>query len=163
MSLQIVILAIVAAQRLSELVIARRNTVQLLANGGHEVGASHYPAMVLLHASWLISLFWLAPSRPIIGPFLVIYCILQGLRVWVQTTMGKRWTTRIIVVPGEQPITGGPFRFLRHPNYAVVSAEIACLPLMFGLWQHAVLFSILNVIMLRVRIAAENEAWAQTR
>ncbi|MGI9462956.1 MAG: isoprenylcysteine carboxyl methyltransferase family protein [Aestuariivirgaceae bacterium] len=163
MSLQIIILAIVVAQRLSELVIARRNTAALLANGGYEVGAGHYPAIVALHASWLLSLFWLAPSRPVIGVFLVIYCVLQGLRVWVLTTMGKRWTTRIIIVPGEEPVTGGPFRFLRHPNYAVVSAEIACLPLVFGLWQHAVLFSVLNAIMLRVRISAESEAWAQAR
>lgn len=163
MILQWAILAFVIAQRLSELVIAQRNTTRLLAAGGYEAGRSHYPVMVLLHASWLVCLIWLAPPQPVNWLFLGCYAVLQVFRLWILTTMGKRWTTRIIVVPGEQLVASGPYQYVRHPNYVLVTAEIACLPMVFGLWWTALLFSVLNAAMLYVRISAENAALAGSR
>lgn len=158
--LGILIIAFVAAQRLSELIIAKHNTALLLQRGGHEVGAKHYPFIVCMHAAWLVSLIVLAWDQEVNLWLLAIYAILQGLRLWVLTSMGKRWTTRIIIVPGEQLIKTGPYRFISHPNYAVVIAEIACLPLVFGLWQHALVFSIINAAMLTWRITVEARALA---
>lgn len=149
------ILFFVTAQRLSELVIARRNTAALLARGAHEHAPGHYPLIVAVHAGWLAALFWLAPGQPIHWPLLALFAMLQLGRVWVLRTLGPRWTTRIIVLPGEPLVTGGPFRFVRHPNYLVVIGEIAVLPLVFGLWQVALLFSVLNAIALTIRIRAE--------
>ncbi|NNE22581.1 MAG: hypothetical protein HKN11_08210 [Rhizobiales bacterium] len=163
MILQWAILAFVIAQRLSELVIAQRNTARLIADGGYEVGRGHYPVMVLMHVSWLASLIWLAPSQPVNWFFLGCYAVLQVFRLWILTTMGQRWTTRIIVVPGEQLVAAGPYRYLRHPNYVLVTAEIACLPMVFGLWPLALVFSVLNAAMLYVRISAENAALAGGR
>lgn len=154
----IAILAFVTLQRLAELPIARANTRRLLAAGGHEVGASHYPFIVALHAGWLITLWWLAPGRPIDISFLLLFLLIEAGRVWVLRTLGNRWTTRIIVIPGEQLVAGGPYRFVRHPNYLVVIGEIAVLPLVFGLWHIAIIFSLLNAVMLTVRIRAENRA-----
>ena len=154
----IAILAFVTLQRLAELPIARSNTRRLLAAGGHEVGASHYPFIVALHATWLITLWWLAPGRSIDIPFLLLFLLVEAGRVWVLRTLGSRWTTRIIVVPGEQLVAAGPYRFVRHPNYLVVIGEIAVLPLVFGLWDIAIIFSLLNAVMLTVRIKAENRA-----
>lgn len=150
-----IILALVTLQRLAELVIARRNTKALLERGAHEVGASHYPLIVAVHALWLLSLWWLAPGRPIVWPLIGLFLLLQIGRLWVLATLGKRWTTRIIVLPGEPLVAKGPFRLVRHPNYVVVAAEIAVLPLAFGLWQTALIFSILNALVLAVRIRAE--------
>jgi len=162
-ALGFLILAFVVVQRLSELVIAKRNTKRLLQQGGYEVGANHYPLIVLMHATWLISLFVLAWNQPINYLFLAIYIVLQVMRLWVLTSIGKRWTTRIIIVPGEQLVRKGPYRFISHPNYAVVIAEIACLPLVFGLWQHALVFSILNALMLTLRIRVETQALANPK
>lgn len=158
--LGLAILILVTAQRLSELVIARRNTATLLKQGANEVGASHYKYIVMVHAAWLISLFALSWNRPVSLGFLVIYLALQILRFWTLTSLGKRWTTKIIVVPGEKLVTAGPYRYLKHPNYVVVIGEIACLPLVFGLWQHALIFSILNAVVLWHRIRTENLALA---
>jgi len=158
MNLPYVILAFVTAQRLSELVIDRRNTARLKARGAFEVGASHYPVMVALHASWLAALWFTVGDRAVNWLLLGVFAVLQLLRVWVLATLGPRWTTRVIVLPGAPLVTGGPFRFLRHPNYTVVTAEIAVLPLVFGLWGIAVLFTVLNAAMLYVRIRAENRA-----
>ena len=157
------ILAFVVIQRLSELVIAKRNTGRLLASGGYEVGGGHYPVMVLLHVSWLVCLVWLAPSQPVSWFFLICYVVLQVFRFWILKTMGARWTTRIIVVPGEQLVASGPYKYMRHPNYALVTAEIACLPLVFGLWQLALIYTVLNAMMLYVRISSENAALESTR
>jgi methyltransferase len=154
----IALLAFVTLQRLVELPVARANTRRLLAAGGHEVGASHYPFIVALHAAWLITLWWLAPGRPIDIPFLLLFLLIEAGRVWVLRTLGSRWTTRIIVVPGEQLVAAGPYRFVRHPNYLVVIGEIAVLPLVFGLWDVAIVFSLLNAVMLAARIKAENRA-----
>lgn len=154
----IALLAFVTLQRLIELPIARTNTKRLLAAGGHEVGAGHYPWIVALHASWLITLWWLAPARPISLPFLTLFVLVEFCRFWVLRTLGPRWTTRIVVVPGERLVARGPYRFVNHPNYLVVIGEIAVLPLVFGLWQVALIFSLLNATVLTVRIRAENRA-----
>jgi methyltransferase len=154
----IALLAFVTLQRLVELPIARANTRRLLAAGGREVGATHYPFIVALHGAWLITLWWLAPGRPIDIPFLLLFLLIEACRVWVLRTLGTRWTTRIIVVPGETLVAEGPYRFVSHPNYLVVIGEIAVLPLVFGLWKIAIIFSLLNAAMLTVRIRAENRA-----
>ena len=154
----IALLAFVTLQRLVELPLAHANTRRLLAAGGHEVGASHYPLIVALHAAWLITLWWLAPGRPIDIPFLLLFLLIEAGRVWVLRTLGNRWTTRIIVVPGEELVATGPYRFVSHPNYLVVVGEIAVLPLVFGLWDLAIIFSLLNAAVLAVRIRVENRA-----
>ena len=154
----IAVLAFVTLQRLVELPIAHANTRRLLAAGGHEIGAGHYPLLVAVHAAWLATLWWLAPGQPIDLPFLALFILIELGRIWVLRTLGQRWTTRIIVVPGETLVAGGPYRFVNHPNYLVVIAEIAVLPLVFGLWKVALLFSALNAIALTVRIRAENQA-----
>lgn len=152
------ILGLVTLSRLAELPIASANTRRLIAAGGHEIAAGHYPAIVALHASWLGALWWLAPGRPVSLPFLAAFGLVEVARIWTLQTLGKRWTTRIIVVPGETLVRRGPYRFVNHPNYLVVIAEIALLPLVFGLWQAALIFSALNAAMLTVRIRAENQA-----
>jgi methyltransferase len=158
MILSVLILALVTAQRLGELVVARRNTRRLLAEGGVERGAEHYPLMVGLHAAWLIGLWVLAWDRPANLAWAGVYVALEGLRIWVLASLGGRWTTRIIVVPGETLVRKGPYRFLPHPNYLVVVGEIAVLPLVFGLTGYAVAFSLLNASLLWLRIRAEEEA-----
>jgi len=159
----IAILGFVTAQRLVELPIARANTRRLLTAGGHEVGAGHYPLIVAVHAAWLAALWMLAPGRPINLPSLGLFVLVEVGRVWVLQTLGNRWTTRIIVVPGERLVARGPYRFFNHPNYVVVCAEIALLPLVFGLWQAALLFSLFNAAVLAIRIRAENEALGEFR
>jgi methyltransferase len=154
----IALLAFVTSQRLSELVLARRNTAQLLAMGAREHAPGHYPLIVAVHTAWLASLWWLAPGRPIHVPLLLLFLLLQLGRIWVLRTLGPRWTTRIIVLPGAPLVTGGPFRFVSHPNYLVVIGEIAVLPLVFGLWKVALLFSVLNAVVLAIRIRAEDRA-----
>ena len=159
----IAVLVLVTAQRLAELIYSRFNEVQLKRAGGVEHGASHYPLIVALHATWLAGL-WIAASgtHPDYG-WLAVFLILQGLRGWVLLTLGSRWTTRVIVLPGKPPIRSGPYRFLSHPNYAVVSAEIFVLPMAFGLVAFALIFSVLNAAVLAVRIRAENAALRSPR
>jgi len=154
----IALLAFVTLQRLVELPIAHANRKRLLAAGGYEVGAGHYPLLVAVHAAWLASLWWLAPGRPIHLPFFALFVLVEFGRIWVLRTLGRRWTTRIIVVPGENLVASGPYRFADHPNYLVVIGEIAVLPLVFGLWQVAAIFSLLNAAVLTVRIRTENAA-----
>ena len=158
MILSVLILGLVTAQRLGELVVARRNTRRLLAEGGVERGAEHYPLMVGLHAAWLIGLWILAWDRPANLAWAGAYVALEGLRIWVLTSLGGRWTTRIIVVPGEALVRKGPYRFVPHPNYLVVVGEIAVLPLVFGLTGYAVAFTLLNGSLLWLRIRAEEQA-----
>jgi methyltransferase len=157
-SLALAILAFVTLQRLAELALARRNTARLLARGGVEHGARHYPLIVLLHAAWLAGLWLLAPGREVVAAWLVVFAVLQGLRLWVLAALGPRWTTRIVVVPGEPLVRRGPYRFLAHPNYCVVAGEMLVLPLTFGLVWYGIVFSLLNGALLAVRIAAENRA-----
>jgi methyltransferase len=156
--LSIVILALVTLQRLFELWLSNHNTRRLLLEGAREYGAAHYPLIVAVHALWLASLWWLAPGRPIDGLWLGIYVLLQVARIWVLATLGRRWTTRIIVLPGAPLVRRGPYRFVNHPNYVVVVGEIAVLPLVFGLWPVALIFTLLNAAALGVRIRAENRA-----
>jgi methyltransferase len=160
MNAAIVILALVTLQRLAELAIARRNTRALLARGAYEAARGHYPLIVAVHALWLAALWWLAPGRPVAWPLIGIFLLLQLGRLWVLATLGSRWTTRIIVLPNSSLVTGGPFRLVRHPNYWVVAGEILILPLAFGLWEVALLFSILNAAVLAIRIRAEEKALA---
>ncbi len=158
MTLAILVLTLVTLQRLAELVIANHNTKRLLAEGAYEVSSEHYPLIVSLHAAWLIGLWILAYDIQPSLFFLGIFLLLQAGRVWVLATLGTRWTTRIIVLPGAPLIKEGPFRFVAHPNYCVVVAELLILPLAFGLLWYGILFSILNAIVLTIRIRAENEA-----
>ncbi|CAK06279.1 MULTISPECIES: isoprenylcysteine carboxyl methyltransferase family protein [Rhizobium] len=154
----IALLAFVTLQRLAELVLARRNTAALLARGATEVAPEHYPVMVALHASWIIGLWLTAPGRPVALFWFLVFMGLQVLRLWVLATLKGRWTTRIIVLPGASLVRSGPYRFLRHPNYAIVVGEIAALPLAFGLPFYAIVFSLLNALILYVRVKAENAA-----
>ncbi|OWV85331.1 hypothetical protein ATY75_25140 [Rhizobium sp. N122] len=154
----IALLTFVTLQRLGELVLARRNTAALIAKGAREVAPEHYPAMVALHAGWLIGLWLLAPGRPVEPSWFAVFIGLQALRLWVLATLKDRWTTRIIILPGAPLVTSGPYRFLRHPNYAIVVGEIAALPLAFGLPFYAIGFSLLNACILYVRMKAENAA-----
>lgn len=159
----IAILGFVTAQRLIELPVARANTARLLANGGREVAPGHYSYIVALHAAWLASLWVFALGRPINLAFLALFGLIELARVWVLRSLGNRWTTRIITVPGEQLVARGPYKFVSHPNYLVVIAELAVLPLVFGLWQIALIFTALNAAALTIRIRAENGALSETR
>lgn len=159
----IALLTLVSAERIGELWLAHRNTRALLDGGGVEHGARHYPAIVALHAAWLGGLWALAWNLPIQAGWLTLFVLLQALRAWTLTALGRRWTTRIITVPGEVLVKRGPYRFFDHPNYAVVIGEIAVLPLVFGLWGFALLFSVLNGVVLFVRVRAENRALATLR
>jgi len=152
------ILGLVTLQRAGELVLSHYNTRRLMARGAVEVAPRHYPLMVAVHAGWLISLWAFGHDQPINIAALIFYLMLQGLRFWVMRTLGARWTTRIIVLPGERLVSAGPYRFLSHPNYAVVAGEIAVLPLALGLPLVAVIFTILNSAVLAIRIRAENRA-----
>ena len=154
----LLLLGFVTLQRLAELLIARRNTRALMARGAREAGAAHYPVMVALHLAWLGGLWLLALGHQVQVGWLAVFLLLQALRVWVLLTLKGRWTTRVIVLPGEQLVAAGPYRLVRHPNYVIVAGEIAALPLAFGLPLYALLFSILNAAMLWVRIRVENAA-----
>lgn len=159
----VVILALVTTQRLGELMLARRNTKALLARGACEAGRGHYPLIVAVHAAWLAALWWLAPGRPVIWPLIGLFLLLQAGRIWVLATLGRRWTTRIIVLPDAPLVKDGPYRWLRHPNYAIVVGEVAVLPLAFGLWQVASLFTLLNGLVLAIRIRVEEPRLGRAR
>ena len=161
MTFQIAFLAFLVIQRLSELYIARRNSARLLAQGAYEAGAEHYPVMVLLHGAWLVGLALLIWDQAVNWWFAGLYGVLQAFRVWILTSLGARWTTRIIILPGAPLVQRGPYRFVSHPNYILVACEIACAPAIFGLWSFAALFTVLNAAMLYVRITAENKALSE--
>lgn len=154
------ILSIVTAQRLVELWLSARNTKRLLAVGAKEFGRSHYPLIVGVHALWLATLWLLAPGREIELSPLFLFLLMQLARIWVIASLGRRWTTRIIVLPDAPLVRRGPYKYLRHPNYLIVVLEIALLPLAFGLWQVALIFSLLNAGVLAIRISCENRALA---
>lgn len=155
------ILGFVTLQRLGELVLARRNTARLLAQGAHEVAPGHYGLIVLLHAAWLVGLWGLVVGQGLdtvhLG-WLAVFVVLQGLRAWVIATLGPRWTTRIVVLPGAPLVRRGPYRFVSHPNYLVVAGEMIVLPLVFGLAAYGLVFFALNAAVLWIRIRAENRA-----
>lgn len=160
-----IVLALVAGERLAELYISERHTKALIREGAFEAGRGHYLLVVAVHVGWLAALFSWLGSRPVEINFawLLLYALLQVARVWVMTSLGRFWTTRIIVVPGVPLVRKGPYKFLSHPNYAVVVAEILVLPLVYGAWQIAALFSVLNALVLAIRIRAENQALAARR
>ena len=161
------LVAAVAGERVVELVVARRNLAWSRARGGVEVGFGHYPMMVLLHAGLLIGCVVEVsaldrPFLPWLGwPMLAILVAAQGLRWWCVATLGRRWNTRVIVIPGAPRITAGPYRFFSHPNYVAVVAEGIALPLVHTAWITALLFTVLNAVLLTTRIGAENAALAK--
>ncbi len=159
MTIQHLIVVLVGLQRLAELIYARRNTSALRLAGAVEHGARQYPLFVLLHGAWLLGLL-IQPMRGLNIPLLAVFLALQLVRVWVVASLGQRWTTRVLVLPAQPLIRRGPYRYVRHPNYMVVVAEIAVLPLAFGLWEMAVSFSVLNGLLLAQRIRTEDRALA---
>lgn len=160
----VIVVALVALERLIELWYAHRNTRALIAAGGIEVGRGHYPLIVALHAAWLVAIVLTVPAQaPVSWPLIGLFVLLQGARVWVLASLGRFWTTRVITLPGAPLVRRGPYRFLSHPNYLVVAAEIAVLPAAFGAWMVAIVFSALNAAILAWRIGVENEALAARR
>lgn len=153
------VLMLLTLQRLGELVYANRNTKALLARGAVEHGRGHYPAMVAIHASFLAALwFSTPPDAPMIWPLLILFALLQLARLWVLATLGPYWTTRIISSPDFPRVRRGPYRIVNHPNYWVVTLEILTIPLIFGHMWIAIVWTILNAIILTIRIRAENAA-----
>ena len=153
------IVALVALERLAELVHANRNTRALLREGAHEIGRGQYRLIVLLHLCWLVAVYAAADKNaPPDWFWIAVFLLLQVARYWVIATLGRYWTTRIIAVPGAPLVTRGPYRFLRHPNYAVVIAEIAVLPLAFRQYDVALIFSLLNGALIWWRVRIENAA-----
>ena len=159
-----VLVALVGVERLAELVVSKRNAAWSSARGGVESGLGHYPFMVVLHSGLLVGALveaWVVrPSVPgwVAWLFVVVVLLSQALRWWCITTLGARWNTRVIVVPGLTPVSGGPYRWLRHPNYVAVVVEGAALPLVHLSWVTALVFTVLNAFLLRVRIKVENDA-----
>lgn len=156
----VLFLAYVIFERLIELPIATRNTKRLIAAGGVEHSPRHYPLIVVVHTGWILAMVWFGHDNPVNMFWLAVYAVLQVLRVYILGTLGKRWTTRIIVVPGEQKVTKGPFALVPHPNYLLVICEIMVAPLVLGLWEVAAVFGALNAAVLVIRISAEERAWA---
>jgi len=160
----VLLAAVIVTQRITELRLARANERWARSQGAVEVGAAHYPAFFVLHTAWLAG--WiieavlrgaaLARGWPL---WLIVFLAAEGLRYWTIASLGRRWNTRILVLPGAPLVTGGPFRFLRHPNYLAVALELASVPLMFGAWVTALASSVANAVLLvGVRIPAEQGA-----
>lgn len=155
------IVGLVAIERVIELAYSAHNTRRLLERGAVELGAGHYPFIVAMHAAWLIAIFAFAPDdQPPVWGWLGIFLLLQAARAWVLLSLGRYWTTRIISLPDAPLVRRGPYRFLRHPNYAVVIAEIAVLPLTFREPLVALIFSALNLALIAWRVRVENQALA---
>jgi len=154
------LVAFLVVQRLAEVAFAQWNTARQRAAGGVEFGAAHYPLMVALHALWLLGLWLLGRDHPVDPLWLAVFILLQAGRLWVIASLGRRWTTRVIVLPGVAPVARGPYRWLRHPNYLIVVLEIAVVPLALGLPLFALVFSLANAALLAYRIRVENQALA---
>ena len=162
-ALLIVAVGLVALQRLLELVLARRNERRARARGAGEWGRVHYPIIVGLHSLWLVSTLVEGLLRgPVFAVYwpaaLALFLLVQPLRYWAILSLGESWNTKILVVPGAKPVRSGPYRYLTHPNYVVVVVEILAFPLIFGAWLTALAFTLLNAVVLRVRIREENRA-----
>ena len=163
----VLLIAVVACERLAELVIARRNLAWSLERGGVEVGAGHYPVMVVLHTGFLLGclaevVLLNRPFLPALGwSMLAIVVAAQVLRWWCITTLGPRWNTRVVVIPGAPRVDGGPYRLFSHPNYVAVVAEGIALPLVHTAWITALVFTVLNAALLTRRITTENAALAR--
>jgi methyltransferase len=154
----------VVAERLGTLWYGHRNAKALLARGGIEAGAGHYPLLVLVHAAWLGALILFVPRDAPVDPvMLALFALLMAGRGWILVSLGPYWTTRVITVPGAPLVRRGPYRYLRHPNYLIVAGEIAVLPLIFGAWPIAAIFTGLNAPLLAWRIRIENRALADRR
>lgn len=153
-ALSVSFIAFLLLQRGGELLLARRNTRRLLARGAVEHGAGHYPLIVTMHAAWLLAICVWGWSNSVSPGWLALFVVLQILRIWVLASLGSRWTTRIIVL-NEPLVVRGPYRFLTHPNYAVVIAEIIVAPMVLGLWPVAIVFTLLNAVLLTIRIRSE--------
>ena len=159
-----VLVSLVALERVAELAVSRRNTAWALARGGAEHGAGHYPAMVLLHAALLAGAVGEVavahrPFVPLLGwPMLLLVLASQGLRWWCISTLGRQWSTRVVVVPDLERVGRGPYAVTRHPNYMAVAVEGAALPLVHSAWLTAIMFTVLNAALLTVRIRVENAA-----
>jgi methyltransferase len=161
-----VVVLLVGLERVAELVVSKRNAAWSLARGGRESGRGHYPVMVVLHTGFLVAMLVEAyVRRPVVPPTLAWTMVLlvvasQALRWWCIATLGRRWNTRVIVVPGMPPVRSGPYRLLPHPNYVAVVAEGVALPLVHACWWTAVGFTVLNAALLTVRIRVEDAALA---
>jgi methyltransferase len=159
------LIALVAVERLAELVVSRRNLAWARARGAREYGFGHYPFMVVLHTGLLGAALLEAAHRPFIPalgwPMLALVVLAQALRWWCITVLGPRWNTRIIVLPGLPLVERGPYRWLRHPNYVAVVIEGIALPLVHTGWITAIAFTVLNAALLGVRISSENAALAR--
>jgi len=165
----LLLVALTAAERLAELAVARRNAAWSRDRGAHESGRGHYPAMVALHTALLAGCALEVPLAgrpftPALGwPMLAVTLAAQGLRWWCVATLGPRWNTRVLVVPGLEPVRSGPYRLLDHPNYVAVVAEGLALPLVHGAWLTAAGFALLNAPLLAVRLRCEDAALAAGR
>jgi len=156
--------ALVGLQRLAELVWARRNTARLRRLGAVEADARGYPVFVALHGGWLASLAMLVPpATPPFWPLLGLFALLQPVRIWVILSLGRLWTTRVLTLPEAPLVHAGPYRWIRHPNYLLVAAEIAILPLVFGAVAIAMAFSAFNLVLTARRISIEDRALAPRR
>ncbi|MBO0588479.1 isoprenylcysteine carboxyl methyltransferase family protein [Sporosarcina sp. E16_8] len=158
-----IVISIVILQRLIELVVAKRNEKWMRSQGAFEAGAAHYPLMVAMHTAFFISLLAevILLDRSLSSVwilFLVIFLVAQIARIWCLTSLGKFWNTKIIILPGADVVQKGPYKWVRHPNYVIVTTELLVLPLMFGAYLTAIIFTLLNVWMLSVRIPAEEKA-----
>jgi methyltransferase len=152
------------AQRLSELYIASRNEKWLRGQGAIEYGQSHYPYIVALHTLFIMALiaeYMLRGNTPINYIFLILFALLLLFKFWALSSLGKYWNTKIFRVPGSGPVKKGPYKLFKHPNYFIVICEIAIIPLVFNLYYTAIIFTVLNGIMLSVRIKVENKVWAK--
>ena len=161
-----VLVVLVGVERLAELVVSKRNAAWSKEQGGVETGFSHYPVMVVLHTGLLVGALVEAyvrePSVPsaLAWSMLLVVLLTQALRWWCIATLGRRWNTRVIIVPGLPPVTSGPYRLMSHPNYVAVVVEGVALPLVHACWITAVVFTVLNAVLLTVRIRVENAALA---
>ncbi|MEC8424130.1 MAG: isoprenylcysteine carboxyl methyltransferase family protein [Myxococcota bacterium] len=159
-------IGLTSVERIVEVRVSLRNAAWSLARGGREFGRNHYPFMVALHTGFLVACIaeaWLLqrPFLPAVGgPLIVAAAVLQGLRWWCITALGPRWNTRVIIVPGLPRVTAGPYRWMSHPNYVVVALEGVVLPLIHSAWITALAFTLLNAVLLWVRICVENQALA---
>ena len=159
----IIFIVFLITQRITELYISKRNEKWLLSQGAIEYGREHYPYIVALHTLFIVSLiveYYLSGGQPMSYVFLLLFILLLLFKYWVLSSLGLYWNTRIYRVPGSVAVKKGPYKLFKHPNYVDVVCEIAIIPLVFHLYYTAVIFTILNAIMLTVRIRVENKVWA---
>jgi len=167
MTWYLILIFAVGVERLAELLLAQRNLAWSRARGGVEIGARHYPVMVVLHLARLVGCVVEVavmdrPFIPALGwPMLALVIAAQGLRWWCITTLGRQWNTRVVVIPGAPRIEGGPYRWISHPNYVAVAVEGFALAMVHTAWVTALAFTILNAALMRTRISVENSALAR--